>query len=240
MMQRIRRPARALAVLLALLGAPCGPAAGPSPREPHRHDATTRHRFDDVEHWVRRFDDPARDRWQKPEEVLRFLGIGAGMRVADLGAGTGYFAVRIARAVGSEGTVWAVDVEPKLVEYLASRARSEDLDWLRPVLAAPDDPRLPDGAVDLVLVVNTWHHLDDRLDYLDRLRRALATGGRVALVDYRDGDLPVGPPPGHKLSRADVIGEFEEAGWSLAGESEALPYQYVLVFVPPAAPQAGP
>ena len=142
--------------------------------------------------------------------------------------------------MGSGGVVWAVDVEPGLVEHVASRAESEGLPWIRPVLAAADDPALPEGEVDLVLVVNTWHHIDDRLDYLGRLARALAPGGRVAVVDYRAGDLPVGPRAGHKISRHHVLGEFTEAGWLPVGELETLPYQYVLVFEPPAVAAASP
>ena len=110
------------------------------------HDATVHHGFDDVERWVEVFDDPGRDAWQKPEEVLAGLGVAPGMSVADLGAGTGYFTVRLARAVGAEGKVFAVDVEPKLVGYLKARAERESLPQVATVLATPDDPKLPAGA----------------------------------------------------------------------------------------------
>jgi SAM-dependent methyltransferase len=101
------------------------------------------------------------------------------------------------------------------------------------IVAKPDDPGLPAGEIDVVLVVNTWHHIDDRLNYLKRLRPALNPDGRVAIIDWHEGDLPMGPPAGHKLSRDAVVAEFAEAGWRLESESVALPYQYFLIFYPP-------
>jgi len=197
------------------------------------HDATVHHRFDDVERWVERFDDPSRDEWQKPEVVVQFLQVPDGGVVADLGAGTGYFTVHLSRAVGPEGLVFAVDIEPELIEHLGARIEEEGLGNVRPVLADRDRPELAERSTDLVLICDTWHHIDDRLVYLGKLARVLRKGGRVAVVDFREGDLPVGPPAGHKLARDAVVAEFEEAGWSLADESDALPYQYVLVFRPP-------
>lgn len=202
------------------------------PTAGHGHDATMHHRFDDVERWVRVFDDPARDAWQKPDKLIRFLRLRRGQAVADLGAGTGYFTVRLARAVGAAGKVYAVDIERSLVDHLADRARKAGLAQVVPLLAAPDDSRLPERSVDLVLVVDTWHHIDDRLRYLERLAPALRPGGRVVVVDFREGELPVGPPAGHKLGRDEVVAEFAKAGWSLVGEYEKLPYQYVLAFRP--------
>jgi ubiquinone/menaquinone biosynthesis C-methylase UbiE len=205
-------------------------AAEPAGSPPHAHDATVRHRFDDAEQWAKVFDDPARDAWQKPDKVVRFLGVRSGQSVADLGAGTGYFTVRLAKAVGASGKVYAVDIEPALVDHIAERARSAGLAQVVPVLAAAADARLPERSVDLVLVVNTWHHIDDRLRYLERLSRALKPGGRIAIVDFREGDLPVGPPAGHKLHREAILSELAAGGWSLGDEYRKLPYQYVLVF----------
>lgn len=196
------------------------------------HDATMNHGFDDVERWVRRFDDPSRDAWQKPEAIIEFLGIPHAAVVADIGAGTGYFTVRLARAVGGQGRVLAVDVEPSLVEHVRERAASQHLDSIEAILAAPDDPRLPDAGVDRILIVDTWHHIDDRLAYLARLARALRPGGSVVVVDFREGELPVGPPPGHKMAESRVRAEFAEAGWTFVEASEALEYQYVLKFRP--------
>lgn len=213
------------AVLLAALAAPAGDS----------HDATVHHSFDDVAKWVRLFDDPGRDAWQKPEAVLSMLAVGRGMTVADLGAGTGYFSVRLAKAVGPEGRVLAIDVEPKLVDYMKERAAKAQLPQITPVLAPPDDPKLPAKGVDLVLIVDTWHHIDDRLHYLAKLAAGLKAGGVVAVVDFKKGDFPVGPPDAHKLTAEAVSSEFVSAGFRLAKRSDELDYQYVLVFTPPAA-----
>jgi ubiquinone/menaquinone biosynthesis C-methylase UbiE len=201
------------------------------------HDATVRHSFDDVEHWVEVFDDPERDAWQKPESLIGFLGIRRGDKVADIGAGTGYFTAKLSLKVGRDGKVYAVDIEKALLDHLMQRDDLSPYETVIPVLAEPDDPKLPEGEIDLVLVVNTWHHIDDRLNYLGHIDRALGLGGRLVVVDYREGELPVGPPPGHKLSRDALVQELAKAGWSLTSESPMLPYQYVLVFHPPAGEQ---
>ena len=221
-------------LLLALVALPTL-AAEPAPSG---HDATIRHRFDDPKHWAAIFDDPARDAWQKPDDVIGFLAVKPGAVVADLGAGTGYFTVRLARAVGPEGKVLAVEIEPNLVDHLKKRALEAGLKQVVPVLAEPSDPKLPPAGVDLVLVCDTWHHIDDRVHYLGRLAAALRPGGRVAIVDFKEGELPVGPPPAHKLSRAAIVDELKEGGFSLASEKSDLPYQYVLVFTPNAKPAA--
>ncbi len=202
---------------------------------PTSHDATAHEPFTDVGKWVRIFDDPARDSWQKPDEVAAALALKPGAIVADLGAGTGYFERSLAKVVSPGGIVLAIDTEPKLVEHLRDRARKEGLAGVVPVLAAPDDPFLPKGRVDAVLIVDTYHHIDDRLRYFTRLRETLAEGGRVAVVDFHKKPLPVGPPLEHKLAREFVVGEMQHAGYVLAGEKTFLPYQYFLLFA--AAPR---
>lgn len=212
---RRRWPALLLALLVLLAG--CA-AAGP-------HE----HAFRDAERWARVFDDPAREGWQKPQEVIAALALPPDAVVADLGAGTGYFAVRLARAL-PQGHVYGVDVEPDMVRYLAERARREGLANLTVVQAAPDDPRLP-RPVDLVLVVNTYHHIADRSAYFERLQRSLRPGGRVAIVDFLP-DAPVGPPRATRIPAATVKEEMGRAGYGLAAEHGFLPYQYFLVFAP--------
>lgn len=182
--------------------------------------------------WVSIFDDPARDAWQKPAEVVRALQLQPGMRVADLGAGTGYFSRYLAAAVGDRGTVFAADTEPQLVAHLRERAEQEHTPNVIPILASADNPRLPAGAVDVVLIVDTVHHLDDRINYLHRLRRILKPGGRVVVIDFKKESIPVGPPPEHKLTREQIVEEFASAGYRLVSEPAILPYQYFLVFKP--------
>jgi predicted methyltransferase len=190
----------------------------------------SQHDFADVEHWRRVFDDPARDAWQKPRELVAALGLRPGMWVADLGAGTGYFSRHLDAAVGPNGVVFAVDTEPNLVAYLRERAERERTTTLIPILASRDDPHLPPGALDLALIVDTYHHLDGRLAYLRRLGRSLKAHGRVAIVDWEKRALPIGPPPEHKLARSEVIDEMHAAGYALVAEPNVLPHQYVLVF----------
>jgi ubiquinone/menaquinone biosynthesis C-methylase UbiE len=198
----------------------------------HHHDATTHHRFDDVAHWVEVFDDPERDRWQRPAELVKALGLEPGDRVADIGAGTGYFERHLSEAVGTSGTVFAVDLEPSLIEHLRQRAEQENTANVVPVLGSPDNPRLPVGMLDLILIVNTYHHIDDRLAYFGALRQTLAKGGRLAVVDYFKRETPVGPPPSRKLSKDFVTQELRAAGFTLSEDLDLLPYQYVLVFRP--------
>jgi ubiquinone/menaquinone biosynthesis C-methylase UbiE len=223
-MSRLRR----LLVLIAAF-ALAGMAGDVRAAEPS-HDATSHHSFADVEHWKSVFDDPSRAAWQKPDELVRALELRAGMTVVDLGAGTGYFSRFLSAAVGPGGTVLAVDPEPNMVARLRERAEGEKTDNVVPILASPDNPRIPAGSADLILIVDTYHHIDDRLAYLRRLRRCLRPDGRVAVVDWQKRDLPVGPPLDHKRAREQVVEEMVAAGWTLAAEPDVLPYQYVLIF----------
>ncbi|MBK7579022.1 MAG: class I SAM-dependent methyltransferase [Myxococcales bacterium] len=186
------------------------------------------HRFDDPERWAKVFDDPARDAWQKPDELLKFLALGEDAVVADLGAGTGYFASRLARAL-PKGKVFAVDIEPSLITHMQKRAEREHTSNVVPVLGTADNPKLP-AAVQLILVVDTYHHLTERSEYFGRLRPKLASGGRVVIVDFKQGKLPVGPPDSHKLAPEVVVKEMTAAGFAQCGRFDGLPYQYVLVF----------
>jgi len=99
-----------------------------------------------------------------------------------------------------------------------------------------DDPELPPAEIDLAVIVNTWHHIEKRDKYIKRLGKSLSPEGRVAIIDFRAGELPVGPPPEHKLSHDQVVSEFEKAGWRFVAESVALPYQYAMIFLPPPEP----
>ncbi len=223
----MRRPLRTIILVAATLlaTAACCHAAS-------SHDATSHHPFDDPAYWSTVFDDPARATWQRPQELVAALRLRPGDRVADLGAGTGYFSRLLSEAVGRDGTVFAVELEPNLVTYLRDRAEREGTRNVVPVLASADDPRLPAGLIDAVLVVDTYHHLDDRLAYFQNLRRALTRSGRIAIVDWEKRPLPVGPEMEHKLARETVVDEMRTAGYRLVEEPRILPYQYFLVFAP--------
>lgn len=226
----MRSAFRRLAILSLLLACAAFVAAAGQHGTAGRHDATSTHTFEDVEHWVGVFDDPERVQWQKPAEVVAALKIPPGSTVADLGAGTGYFSRHLAAAVGEHGTVFAVDIEPRLVAYIRDRAERERTANVVPVLASADNPRLPRHAVDVVLIVDTYHHLNDRIRYLQRLARVLTPRGRVVVIDWHKRELPEGPPVEHKLAREQVVDELTAAGYQLAGEHQILPYQYFLSF----------
>jgi hypothetical protein len=150
----------------------------------HGGDGPLVHRFEDPERWAKEFDKPERDAWQKPDEVVTLLQLAAGMKVADIGAGTGYFEARLSRAVGPTGSVLALDVEEGMVSYLNERAKREGLANVKASKVAFDDPKLAAGSVDRILIVDTWHHIDGRGAYAVKLRDALAPGGFVAIVDF--------------------------------------------------------
>jgi cyclopropane fatty-acyl-phospholipid synthase-like methyltransferase len=194
-----------------------------------QHSAQPLHQeFDDAARWARVFDDPERDAWQKPDEVIRALELAPDASVADIGAGTGYFSVRLARAV-PRGRVYAADVSPSMVRYLESRAGREKLTNLVAVQADPGDARLP-RPVDLVLIVDTYHHIGDRVAYFERLRKSLTATGRLAIVDFRI-DSPAGPRHG-RVAPDTVKAELARAGFRFVAGHDFLPYQYFLVFAP--------
>ena len=184
-------------------------------------------RFDDAEKWAKEFDNPERDAWQKPEEVLDALHLQPTSLVADIGAGTGYFSVRIAKRV-PEGKIFAADVEPDMVRYLGARAEREHLANLTPVQARTDATNLPEP-VDLILVVDTYHHIDDRTRYFAALQSSLRPGGRLVIIDFK-ADLPNGPPAQHRISPERVGEELTAAGYMLTETIEFLPRQYGLIF----------
>ncbi len=173
--------------------------------------------------YAKLLNDPKRDAWQKPTEVVHALGIGKSEVIADIGAGTGYFARRFAPAAEK---VYAVDIDEGLLKFAADGAPPN----LEVVMAAVDDPRLPDNSVDTFFFCDVLHHIENRPDYLKRLARSLRPGGRVVIIDFHKKALPVGPPPSMKLSEQDVIAQLKEAGFTKTRSFDFLPYQYFLVF----------
>ncbi len=207
-------------VLSACAGMLAAPAAAQTPPS-HQHS------FGDAEKWAKVFDDPDRDAWQKPHDVIRALALKPDAIVADIGAGTGYFSVRFAHML-PQGRVYGVDTEPGMVKHLADRARKEKLGNLTAIAGAPGDPRLPEKA-DLIILVDVYHHVEDRERYFRRLHDSLKPAGRVAIVDFRM-DSPVGPPKRARIEPDRVQAEMKRAGYALAQEHAFLPNQYFLVF----------
>ncbi len=215
---------------VAAPAAPAGPdqaADGvgvPANRDPHGPADLQRH--------IRWLESPERLAFQKPDAVIAALDLAPDATLADLGCGPGIFTLRLARAV-PRGVVYAVDVEPQQLYRLQQHLAADELDNVVPVLASPGNPHLPPGGVDLILVVDTYHHFERREAYLRTLARALTDDGRLVIIDYFKRALPVGPPPEHKIARKTVLAEVEAAGYRLVAEPTFLPYQYFLIFAAP-------
>jgi ubiquinone/menaquinone biosynthesis C-methylase UbiE len=184
----------------------------------------------DSKAYIARLEDPMRDAYQKPQEVVKALKIEEGEVIADIGAGSGYFAVRLARAVGEKGRVYGVDVNPDMIVHLNRRVRDLNLKNVVTVLCAPEDPLLADGSVDRFLICDTWHHIGGHAKYLALLKRILKPGGQVIMIDFKKAKTPVGPPMELRIDRDDLVREMEANGFQLAVEHTFLDYQYFLVF----------
>jgi len=210
-----------LAISLALM-----PATATTAAQSHH---TGHHKFSDAEQWAKKFDDPKRDAWQKPHEVIQALKLKPDAVIADIGAGTGYFAVRFAHMT-PKGRVFGIDTEPDMVKYLGDRAKREDLKNLIAMAAEPGNPRLPEKA-DLIILVDVYHHIDSREKYFRQLQPSLKLAGRIAIIDFRM-DAPEGPPPAARLAPERVKKEMMDAGYTLAQEHAFLPNQYFLIFQP--------
>ncbi len=168
-------------------------------------------------------EDPSRDEWQKPHDVVMALDLKPTDTVADIGAGSGYFSRRFALHAGR---VYAVDIDEKLLAAVRAKAPAN----LRTIVATPDDPHLPQQSIDLIFFCDVLHHVQNRPAYYPKLAKALKPGGRIVVIDFYKKPLPVGPPPSMKLSDQEVIAEFQKAGFALSKRLDSLPYQYFLFF----------
>lgn len=186
--------------------------------------------------YIARQESAERVAWQKPEQVVEALGLKPGQVACDIGAGPGFFALRLARAVGERGTVFAVEVEPRIIEVLRQRIEDAGARNVVPVLGLPGDPLLPLRSCDVILMVNVFHHVQERVGYLQRLARSLRPGGRIVNVDFHKRELPVGPPVDQKISREQFLGDAQRAGLRVVAQPELLPHQYVVVMKAPARP----
>jgi len=187
-----------------------------------------------IDTYIQRLERPERDEYQQPEKVIEALDIKPGMVMADVGAGSGYFTRRIAKAVGEEGKVLAIDVEQKMLDY--NKQELEKLGMANRatfILAKPDDPLLSRNSVDLVFLCNAYHHVEHHVDYWAKIKSALKPNGRVVIVDFyhdeRSGKL--GFSKHHLVPRERVISNMEKAGLTLSKEHTFLSRQYFLEFV---------
>ncbi|MBW2696479.1 MAG: methyltransferase domain-containing protein [Deltaproteobacteria bacterium] len=174
-----------------------------------------------------------RDRWQRPDDVVEVLALRPGESVADLGSGDGYFLPHLSRAVGPEGRVYAVEVEADLVEQLTARVDEESLENVEVILGNYDDPQLPDKELDTVLIVNTYHHIEERPAYFARLARDLSDRGRVVVIEPNEelsGVLGLFVEEGHASVQADIEAEMRQAGYRVVESTDQLPIQIFVTF----------
>jgi ubiquinone/menaquinone biosynthesis C-methylase UbiE len=174
-----------------------------------------------------------RDRWQRPDDVVEVLALRPGESVADLGSGDGYFLPHLSRAVGPEGRVYAVEVEADLVEQLTARVDEESLENVEVILGHYDDPQLPDKELDTVLIVNTYHHIEERPAYFARLARDLSDRGRVVVIEPNEelgGVLGLFVEEGHASVQADIEAEMRQAGYRVVESTDQLPIQIFVTF----------
>lgn len=206
--------------------------------DPHDHGRPAHERHgahgnpDDLDAYIARLTGPERDAWQRPDEVLAALGVEPGQTVADIGAGPGYFTLRLARAVGPQGRVYAVEVVPELLGVLRERLDHAAVSNVLPLLAREHDALLPPGSCDRILVADTFHHFPDGVAYLRHLSAALRRGGVLANVDFHRRETPVGPPLEHRVSREDFLVAADRAGLAVVDEPTFLPYQYLVLMRP--------
>jgi ubiquinone/menaquinone biosynthesis C-methylase UbiE len=174
---------------------------------------------------------PDRDEWQQPEQIMDKLLIADGSRVGDIGAGGGWFTVRLARRVGPNGRVFAEDIQRQMIESIQRRVAREGLSNVEPILGTPLDPRLPQG-LDAVLMVDTYPQLDDPVGLMTHVRRSLKPNGRLGIVDFKTDVLGPGPALDERLEPQIIIRDAERAGLKLHAHETFLRYQYLLVFTP--------
>lgn len=174
---------------------------------------------------------PDREAWQKPDQVMDALHVAEGTRVADLGAGGGWFTIRLARRVGPNGHVYAVDVQRLMIEAIQRRVQREALTNVTPVLGEYDDPKLPrDARLDAVLIVDAFHEMENPVAVLRNILPALKPQGRIGIIDYREGEGGPGPDPQDRVPPSLVINRAADAGLKLLEEHKFLPYQFFLIF----------
>jgi cyclopropane fatty-acyl-phospholipid synthase-like methyltransferase len=174
-----------------------------------------------------------REEFQKPEQVMDALELKPGMRVADVGCGSGYFTVKIAEEIGPEGKVWAIDAWQDMLDYLDRRVQIEGLENVELVKVDRDDPMIPDGSADLILMVDVYHYIKDRVAYGKVLRKDIAPGGRLIVLDYIPKSLeerPWGPPPSQHMSEEELTADLEKAGFRKVRQHDFLPEQYFVIY----------
>lgn len=192
-----------------------------------QHTPAYHKEFKNAKHWSKKFDDPERDAWQMPDRVIEDLQLTAASCLADLGAGTGYFSIRIAESY-PKLKVLACDSQNEMIEFLQNEAKKRNLNNLNALLVSSSKPELPESC-DLILLVNTLHHIDNRSAYLKFISRNMPLSGRIAVIDFKESS-EIGPPKQFRIPKSEMEREFKSAGFELEKEFDYLPKQHFLIF----------
>jgi len=177
------------------------------------------------------FNSKASDPKNKPDEIVKTLELQRGQKVADIGSGGGYFALRFAEIVGTDGRIFVVDTNPKLLEFIKNTAEEKGLVNVETVLATKDAVPLPEKSIDLIFMRNVCHHLPDRPEYFKKLKTALKPEGRIAIIDYRKAKgVSFHKMCGHYVPKEKIIKEMEEAEYQLEKDLAFLPEQSFTIF----------
>lgn len=176
-------------------------------------------------------DDPRRNEWQRPDQVIEYLLVKPGETVADIGAGTGFFSIRFAQKVGKAGLVYASDIDEPMVKAIEKRARKEGIGNIRALHARTDDPLIPRSAADVIFICDTYLFIDNRVQYLAHLKDSLRSNGRLAIISFNtSAEIPGAPPRQRMIPKDMVIKEALNAGYTLEADFFFLPFQDFLVF----------
>ena len=185
--------------------------------------------FEDTEKYIRFFERSDRAVWQKPDEIIKELHLTVSEKIADIGAGSGYFTFRFARAV-PEGKVYAIDISPEMLRHIHHRTMTDKTANVEVIIATPDNPHVPADA-DLVFICDVIHHVADQKAWLAKVSSQMRTGAKLVVVEFKEGDLPEGPPEKIKISKSRLISMITEQNFILdVDKSNLLPYQTLLLF----------
>ncbi len=186
--------------------------------------------FEDTQKYIDFLERDDRAAWQKPDAVIRELHLSGAEKIADVGAGSGYFTFRFAKTL-PKGTVYANDIEPEMLRHIHHKAMTEGVNNIEVIKSTPDDPKVPSG-VELVFVCDVIHHVKDRKVWLNKLSSEMKKGAQLVVIEFKEGDLPEGPPPSVKIPKKKLIDMITENKFKLEIEkSDFLPYQTFLIFI---------
>lgn len=199
------------------------PKQGEQPLNGHH-----KHAFADPAEMSKKWNDPERDKWQHPEEIVAALDLKPGATIADIGAGTGYMVALLSKAVGKDGAIIAIDASAEMAEYLAKRKDELGPAKIVPRKVGPDDPELPTASVDSVLTLDTWHHVKGQEAYAKKVYEGLKRGGRFVVVEH-EVDAETGPPKAMRLETGQVTKQLEAVGFRVEVARESMPQHYMVV-----------